>query len=141
MPLTFSTATVQAINEQINTHFNLFYAWVPIAFTLLPSPSITLLLCRTAGSDHVPATIAGITSGCGLGEVLRSCRYNAMSAFFARDNVALLGFGKMFRRFADQNYGHALVFQVRTSSQLAKQTMHIPMMLWWGIRLFGVCVS
>ncbi len=39
-------------------------------------------------------------------------RYNAMSSFFARDNVALLGFGKMFRRFADQNYGHALVFQV-----------------------------
>mmetsp|Transcript_7768 Transcript_7768/g.22978 ORF Transcript_7768/g.22978 Transcript_7768/m.22978 type:complete len:285 (-) Transcript_7768:420-1274(-) len=59
----YTEDTEKAINEQINTHFNLFYA------------------------------------------------YNAMSSYFARDNVALLGFGKMFRRFADQNYGHALVFQ------------------------------
>jgi len=59
----YTEDTEKAINEQINTHFNLFYA------------------------------------------------YNAMSSYFSRDNVALLGFGKMFRRFADQNYGHALVFQ------------------------------
>lgn len=59
----YTEETEKAINEQINTHFNLFYA------------------------------------------------YNAMSAYFGRDNVAMLGFGKMFRRFADQNYGHALVFQ------------------------------
>lgn len=59
----YTEDTEKAINEQINTHFNLFYA------------------------------------------------YNAMSSYFGRDNVAMLGFGKMFRRFADQNYGHALVFQ------------------------------
>lgn len=53
----------KAINEQINTHFNLFYA------------------------------------------------YNAMASYYARDNVALLGFGKLFRAFANQNYGHALVLQ------------------------------
>jgi ferritin heavy chain len=53
----------KGVNEQINTHFNLFYA------------------------------------------------YNAMASYYARDNVALLGFAKLFRSFANQQYGHALVFQ------------------------------
>ena len=35
-----------------------------------------------------------------------------MASYYARDNVALLGFGKLYRAFANQNYGHALVFQV-----------------------------
>jgi ferritin heavy chain len=53
----------KGVNEQINTHFNLMYA------------------------------------------------YNAMASYYARDNVALLGFAKLFRTFANQQYGHALVFQ------------------------------
>jgi ferritin heavy chain len=58
----YSTAIEKGINEQINTHYNLMYA------------------------------------------------YSAMASYFARDNVALLGFAKVFRSFANQQYGHALVF-------------------------------
>lgn len=59
----YSETIEKGINEQINTHYALFYA------------------------------------------------YSAMASYMARDNVAMLGFSKLFRQYSNQQYGHALVFQ------------------------------
>lgn len=71
----------KGINEQINTHYNLMYA------------------------------------------------YSSMASYFARDNVALLGFAKLFRTFANQQYGHALVFhdyQAKRGGRVKLGPIHPP---------------